>query len=155
MDNTDHMSAPLSTINDLVMKVNCLPCHPKNKLLLYHHFVLSKLSWHLTIANLSKTWVIENLDNIVASYVRKWLELPISATISSLILNKSCYGISLALPSTKFIKCETFIWNALKSSPNFERLFGLRLAMVPISNMINFKIQRRFSSLFNRITRRD
>ena len=100
MDNTDHMSALLSTINDLMMKVDCLPCHPKNKLLLYHRFVLSKLSWHLTIADLSKTRIIENLDSIVTGYVRKWLELPISATISSLILNKSRYGINLVLPST-------------------------------------------------------
>ena len=120
MDNTDHMSALLSTINDLMMKVDCLPCHPKNKLLLYHRFVLSKLSWHLTIADLSKTWVIENLDSIVSGYVRKWFELPISATISSLILNKSRYGINLVLPSTKFIECQTVIRNSLTSSPNFD-----------------------------------
>ena len=120
LDNTDHMSALLSIINDLVMKVDCLPCHPKNKLLLYHRFVLSKLSWHLTIADLGKTWVIENLDSIVTGYVRKWLELPISATISSLILNKSRYGINLLLPSTKFMECQTVICNSLKSSPNFD-----------------------------------
>ena len=120
MDNTDHMSALLSTINDLMMKVDCLPCHPKNKLLLYHRFVLSKLSLHLTIADLSKTWVIENLDSIVTGYVRKWLELPISATISSLILNKSRYCINLVLPYTKFIKCQTVIRNSLKSTPNFD-----------------------------------
>jgi len=74
----------------------------------------------LTIADLSKTWVIDNLDNIITSYVRKWLELPISATISSLILNKSRYGINLILPSTKFMECQTVICNALKSSPNLD-----------------------------------
>ena len=111
------MSTLLNLINDLMVKINCLPCHPKNILLLYDRFVLSKLSWHMTIADLSKTWVIENLDNIVSSFVRKWLELPISATFSSLILNKSKYGISLVLPSTKFIECQTTMRNALKSSP--------------------------------------
>ena len=50
----------------------------------------------------------------------KWLELFISATISSLILNKSIYGINLILPSTKFIECQTVIRNALKSSPNLD-----------------------------------
>ena len=64
------------------------------------------------------TWVIEDLDNIVSGFVRKWLELPISATFSSLILNKSKYGTSLVLPSTKFIECQTTMRNALKSSPN-------------------------------------
>ena len=120
MDNNDHMSTLLSTIKDLMIKTDNLPCHPKYKLLLYHRFVLSKLSLHLTIADLSKTWVVDNLDNIVTSYVRKWLELPISATISSLILNKSRYGINLVLPSTKFIECQTVIRNALKSSPNLD-----------------------------------
>ena len=120
MDNNDHMSTLLSIVKDLMIKTDSLPCHPKYKLLLYHRFVLSKLSWHLTIADLSKTWVVDNLDNIITSYVRKWLELPISATISSLIVNKSRYGISLILPSTKFIECHTVILNALKSSPNLD-----------------------------------
>ena len=97
-----------------------LPCHPKYKLLLYHHCVLSKLSWHLTIADLRKTWVIDSLDNIVTSYVRKWLELPISATISSLILSKCRCGINLVLSSTKFLEFQTVIRNALKSFPNLD-----------------------------------
>ena len=107
-----HMSTLLSTIKDLMIETDNTPCDPKYKLLLYHRFVLSKLSWHLTIADLGKTWVIDTLANIVASYVRKWLELPISATISSLILNKYRYGVNLVLPSTKFIECQTVIRNA-------------------------------------------
>ena len=99
-------------------KINDLPCHPKSKLLLYHPFLLSKLSWNLTIADSSKTWIIDNLDSIVSKYIRQWLELPISATLSSLIINKSKYGISLILPSIKFIQCQTTIRNTLKSSPN-------------------------------------
>ena len=112
------MSSLLTLIYDLLAKIDCLPCHPKNKLLLYHRFVLSKLSWHLTIADLSKTCVVENLDNIVSSFMRKWLELPISATFSSLILNRSKYGINLVLPFTTFSECQTSKRNALKSSPN-------------------------------------
>ena len=52
--------------------------------------------------------------------MRKWLELPISATISALILNKSPYGINLVLSSTKSIECQTVIRNSLKSSSNFD-----------------------------------
>ena len=120
MDNNNHMSTLLSTIKDLMIKTDNLPCHSKCKLLLYHRFVLSKLYWHLAIADLSKTWVIDTLDNIVTSYVRKWLELPISATISSLILNKSRYDINLFLQSTKFIECQTVINNAVISSPTLD-----------------------------------
>ena len=35
-----------------------------------------------------------------------------------MIISKCNYGLSLILPSTKFIQCQTTIRNALKSSPN-------------------------------------
>ena len=106
--------------SSLMSKIDLLPCHPKNKLLLYHRFLLSKVSWHFTIANLGKTWVAENLDNLVSSYVCQWLDLPISATLSSLVLPKAKYSINLILPSTKYSQCQTVIRNALKSSPNSD-----------------------------------
>ena len=71
MDNSDHMSIVLDTIKDLMLKIDCLPCHSENKLLLYHRFVLSKLSWYLTIADLSKTWEVENLENVVSRFLRQ------------------------------------------------------------------------------------
>ena len=43
-----------------------------------------------------------------------------SATLSNLIISKSNYGLSLILPSTKFIQCQTIFWNGLKSSPNSD-----------------------------------
>ena len=97
-----------------------IPCHPKNKLALYHRYILSKLSWYLTIADLNKTWVVENLDSAVTRYIRKRFELPTSASISGLIVSKSYYGLNLFLPSTKFIQCQAIIRNALKSSPNAD-----------------------------------
>jgi len=90
------------------------------KLLLYHRYVLSKISWHITIADLSKTWVIENLDNKVVDYVHMWFELQIIATLSNLIISKSNYDLSPILPSTKFIQCQTIIRNASKSSSNSD-----------------------------------
>ena len=101
-------------------RIVSLSCHPENKLFIYHQFVLSKLSWHLTFADLSKTWVVQNLDNIVTKYVRQCLDLPISATLSTIVLQKSKYGINLILPSTKFTQCQTVIRNALKTSPNLD-----------------------------------
>ena len=44
MDNKQHMSDLLDVTNHLLRKINDLPFHPKNKLLLYHRFVLSKTS---------------------------------------------------------------------------------------------------------------
>ena len=76
------------------------------------------MSWHITIADISKTWVIQNLDNTVAKYSRQWLELPISSTLSTLILQNSKCGINFVSPSKKFVQCRTVLRNALKSSPN-------------------------------------
>ena len=59
------MSDLLNITNNLMSNNNDLPCHPKNKILLYHSFLLSKRSWHLTFANISKTWIIENLEVLV------------------------------------------------------------------------------------------
>ena len=120
MNNIDHKSEVLELVTNLMSKIDKVPCHPRNKLLLYHRFVLSKIAWHFTIADIGKTWVTENIDNIVSQYVRQWLELPISATLSSLILSKSKYGMSLILPSTKFMQCQVVVRNALKSSPNSD-----------------------------------
>ena len=100
--------------------IDSISCHPKNKLLIYHQFVLPKLSWHITVADLSKTWVDQNLTHIVTKYIRQWLDLPISATLSTLALKKSKYGITLILPSTKFTQRQTVIRNALKTSPNLD-----------------------------------
>ena len=114
-----HMSEVLDLLKDLMNRIDSLSCHPKNKLVIYHQFVLSKLSWHLTVADLIKTWVVQNLGNIVTKYVRQWLDLPISATLSTLVLQKPKYGINLILPSTKFTQCQTIIkpWpNALDFS---------------------------------------
>ena len=55
---------------------------------------------------------------MVARYTRHWLELPISSTLSTLILQNSKYEINLILPSATFIQCQTVIRNVLKSSPN-------------------------------------
>ena len=100
----------------MLQTVNSLHIHPKNKLLLYHWYILSKLSWHLTLADLSKIWIFcEHLDNVVTKYIRQWLELPISATLSAIMLSHNKFALSFQLPSVKFIQCQIVLRCALKS----------------------------------------
>ena len=66
---------------------------------------LSKLSWHFTVADISKTWVIQNLQSI-------------SATISHLTLSKSKFGLNHQRPSIICLQCQTVLRNNLKSCPN-------------------------------------
>ena len=95
--------------------------HPKNKLLLYHRYVLSKVSWHFTVAaDLPKIYFFQNLDNLVSNYIRQWLDFPVSATLSGIIFSKNQFCLDLQLPSIKFAQCQTVCRNALKSSPNID-----------------------------------
>ena len=101
-----------------VKEIDDLPLHSKNKLLLYHRYMLSKVSWHFTVADLSRTWVIESIDNLASKYIRLWLDLSISATLAGIVLSKNQFCLNLQLPSVKFTQCQTISRNALKSSPN-------------------------------------
>ena len=116
MNNKDHKDLALSNLQTMRKAIDSLSIHPKNKLLLYERKILSKLSWHLTVADLGKTWISENLDNIVTKYVRRWLDLPISATLTSIIHLHSKFGQGFQLPSIKFQQCQTTLCSSLNSS---------------------------------------
>ena len=77
MDKKDHMEILKSSRPTMIKAVDSFYIHPANKLLLHHRSVLSKISWHVTVTDLGKTWISENLDNIVSKYVRQWIERPI------------------------------------------------------------------------------
>ena len=118
MDNHQHKIHLELSLLDMLELIDSLRILPKNRLLLYQRYVFSKLSWHLTVANLSKTWFIENLDNFAVKLVRKWLDLSISATLSGISLPRNQFGLNLLLPSVKSLQCQTVLRTALKSSSN-------------------------------------
>ena len=120
MSNHVHKNKLSSLFTELLKEIDSLPPHPKNKLPLYSRFVLSKVSWHFTVADLSKTCLNENHDNHDSKYIRQWLDLPISATLSSIILSKNQCGLNMILLSMKFSQCKTVFRNSLRSSPNYE-----------------------------------
>ena len=118
MSNENHKTELTTLFNELMTDIDSKPLHPKNKLLLYSRYVLSKLAWHFTVATLSKTWVTENIDSIANKCIRRWLEVPISGTLSTVFLTNNKFGLSIYPPSVKFIQCQTVLRKALKSSPN-------------------------------------
>ena len=118
MSNNNHKEELTILVNELMTDIDLKPLHPKNKLLLYSRYVLSKLSWHFTVATLSKTWVTENIDPIVNQYIQKWLEVPISGTLSTIFLTNNKFGLSIFPPSVKFIQRQSVLRTALKSFPN-------------------------------------
>ena len=55
MSNQEHKSKLISLIDELMSAIGLKPLHPKNKVLLYTRYVLSKISWHFTVATVSRT----------------------------------------------------------------------------------------------------
>ena len=120
MSNEKRKSELTKILGSLLSDIDKLPMHPKNKLHLYQRHVLSTISWHLTVANISKTWICENLDNMVSKYIPQWFELPVGATLRTTFLSKTKFGLNIQLPSTTLTQCQVILRNALKSSTNQE-----------------------------------
>ena len=120
MSNNQHKEDPLKNTKDMMERIDDLPIHPKNKLLIYDRYVLSKLSWNLTIADIDMSWVKQSLDGIVNQYVRGWLEIPIAGTLDIIQLSKGKFGICYIMISTRFAQCQTVIRNNLRKSTNSD-----------------------------------
>ena len=120
MDNEVHKEKLNPSPLDMVTRFDALPVLPKYKSLLYQQYILSKLSWHLTVATLPKTWVIQHLDTVVARFVRQWLDLPISATLSG------------TFPKINLVSISSFLLlNSSNVKPSCEILCNLH-SMMPL-----------------------
>ena len=145
MDNNNHLSEVLDLVTTLLAQIDGTPCHSKNKLLIHHRFVLSKISWHFTIASLGKTWVVESIDNLVTSYIRQWLELPISATLSTLILLKSSTELTAFCLLQNFCNAKQSYGMLLNHLLTLTLIHcGQKLAMVVTFNMTSTRTQSKF-----------
>ena len=118
MSEQEHKNELTKSLKEFMEKIDGLDVHPKNKMLIYHRYVLGKISWHLTVTNISTTWIKENLDNMVSNYVRSWLELPVSGTLKIAALSKKKYGLNFINVSTRFAQCKVTFRKALKNSGN-------------------------------------
>ena len=57
MDNKTHKELVIDQAKDIFAKIDALPLHPKNKIMLYSRYLLSKFSWHLTVVRIWKETV--------------------------------------------------------------------------------------------------
>lgn len=79
MSDEEHKLELCDTFQDLIRKIDELQLNLKNNILLYCCYLLSKISWHFTVSDLSKP--AQKVDNIGSKYIRKWLGLPISGSL--------------------------------------------------------------------------
>ena len=111
MSDEDHKSEVYDTLTNILNEIDNLPLHPKNKIsytVIMH--VLSKISWHFTVSDLGKTWVNDKLHSIESTYIRKWLELPISATLSNILLPHNKFGLNIIIASVTAIFSVSVEW---------------------------------------------
>ena len=118
MTNKDHKVVLLSKTNDLFNTIDELSLYSKNKILLYQRYVLSKISWHLPVADILITWVKQNLDNIASKFIRQWLEIPIASTLNVIRQSKNKFGLGITLLSDRFTQCQVTLRNKFKNSSN-------------------------------------
>ena len=52
----------LSETKNIMKEIDVLQLHPKNKMLIYQRYVLSKLSWNLTLLGLSSLLIIQLIN---------------------------------------------------------------------------------------------
>ena len=86
MDNAEHKTNIIQLTNVILMKIDSLPLHPRNKILLHSRHLNSKLSYDLTIAYIDKTSIVNKIDNICRQFIRRWLEIPSSGTLDLILL---------------------------------------------------------------------
>ena len=118
MSNNQHTSELSSLVQYLMNDIDVKPLHPKHKLLLYIRYVLSKLSCHFTVSDIYKTWITKHLSSVVNGYIRKWLDIPITGTLSNVFLKRNKFGLYICPPSIKLTQCQIVLRNSLKESQN-------------------------------------
>ena len=142
MDNQDHKLWLISETERLLNKINRLPLHPRYKLELYAKYLLPKISWHLTIADINITWVKQSLDMLCHNKFREWLEIPASGTLDILFQTKSKFGLNIIDVSTKFTQCQVTLRKKLKNSKSSE----IRQVFSDTSKHTNIQYDRHISA---------
>ena len=101
-------------------KVDKLPLHPKNKLLIINKFVYNKLRWRLSVYHLSESWATKSLDGKVIHYVKRWLHFHQGANLTHLKLSVSKFGLGFQLLSDVLKYCKLSMRQVLFKSINKE-----------------------------------
>ena len=79
---------------------------------------MSKISWHLAIADIPDTWIKQHLDTTCHKKIRYWLEIPPNDTLEIILLTKEKFGLKVIDVSTKHTQCQVSLRKKLATSEN-------------------------------------
>ena len=107
IDNAEHKAKVMQLTNNILMKIDSLLLHPRNKILLYLRYSHDKLSWDLR--DIDKTWILNNTDNICRQFLRRQLEIPPSGTLDLILLSREKLGLEVSDVNTKLQQCQVTV----------------------------------------------
>jgi hypothetical protein len=145
MDNSDHKRLLFVETEEILETIDRLALHPTFKLQLYMKYLLPKISWHLTIADIDKTWVRQTLDMMCHNKFRAWLEIPPCGTLDILLLAKSKFGLNIIDISAKFTQCQVVLRSKLKnsSSPDIRQVYKASIVQILMFSTIVISSRRK------------
>ena len=98
--------------------IDTLPIKCLHQIEIIQRYVISKLKCRFSMHNLFETWISETLDSHINLYYRKWLNIPVSGSITHLTLPKSKLGLSIKTHQKIYVECKFGVRRTLKTSLN-------------------------------------
>ena len=130
----------LTLVQFYITTIDKLPLKSVSKISIIQRYVYSKLRWKFSIYDLVETWVAQNLDSMIAKFVRKWCQLPVSANMQHLEFDSKHLGIDFKFAKTIYLQCQMTVRRMLARSRNMEihKLYALTSPKhVPLDSIIN------------------
>ena len=87
-------------LHDMLLVTDSIQTSTQNKLKILSRYILSHISFELKIYNFASTWIDNTLDALCYRFIRRWMQLPISACLIELHTLERKKG-GLGLPSIK------------------------------------------------------
>ena len=116
---TDFVEAELKEdMTSYLKTLDSLPLHPHHKVSVITKYIYSKLRWRLSIYSISETWTIQNLDNVVNKYIRKWLGMHVGANITHLTMPPKRLGLNFKSVFNILKQCNLSLRRLLSTSNN-------------------------------------
>jgi hypothetical protein len=81
-------------IRDSLLKwmrlIDATPLHGAMRCWIYNFLVIPKLSWHFTVANLSLSFVKEELHSLILPFLKSWCGIPKGGNSAILFVGPRC-----------------------------------------------------------------
>jgi len=125
--------------------VDALPISPSQKCHALNLQLRAHLSFTLSHYRVSQTWIQAHLDTLITNKVRRWLDLPPSATAHFLPLPAKWLGLDLVLPSMLAEVCQLNTALALRHSgdPKMAPLQELGGVRTPFKELLGLASKRK------------